>query len=359
MGPGDVQHLGGLSRREPPVGSDERDRSAFGKITQGLGNKTKNPIRNRHFLTANTKRSTREGNAFFLELLEGASQRFSLLFGEILGLEGGIRWHRAGASMRRAVSVINETQTWFPVGVSDMNCSSCPRDYRLRDRPVREARTPFPGGFPQAAAPTIVPPPSMAASDRPLGTLPPFSAVYDANVLYPAPLRDLLVRLARTDRVRAYWTDRIHEEWITSVLTDRPDLERSQLERTRSLMDRAILEPLVTGYEHRIPDLSLPDPGDRHVLAAALEAEVDTIVTFNLEDFPAEVLAPRGLVAQHPDEWICEILEEDRETVLGAARRQRAALTAPPQRTEEFLDTLERQGLERLRKRLEDHADQL
>lgn len=97
-----------------------------------------------------------------------------------------------------------------------------------------------------------------------------FAAVYDACVLYPAPLRDLLLRLALTDLFRARWTDRIHEEWIRSVLENRPDLKPEQLERTRQLMNQAVPDCLVTGYEGLIDQLELPDPDDRHILAAAI-----------------------------------------------------------------------------------------
>jgi hypothetical protein len=64
-----------------------------------------------------------------------------------------------------------------------------------------------------------------------------FTVIYDACVLYRAPLRDLLMRLALTDLYRARWSDQIHDEWISAVLRNRPDLSRQQLERTRSLMN--------------------------------------------------------------------------------------------------------------------------
>ncbi len=74
-----------------------------------------------------------------------------------------------------------------------------------------------------------------------------FSVVYDACVLYPAPLRDLLMRLAMTDLYGARWTQQIHEEWMRNVLANRPDLSRAQLERTRELMDCSVRDSLVEG----------------------------------------------------------------------------------------------------------------
>jgi predicted nucleic acid-binding protein len=113
-----------------------------------------------------------------------------------------------------------------------------------------------------------------------------FTALYDACVLYPAPLRDFLMRLALTDMYRARWTDRINDEWIGAVLRSRPDLKPEQLERTRSLMNESIRDCLVTEYDSLIDALTLPDPDDRHVVAAAIRARADVIVTFNLNDFP-------------------------------------------------------------------------
>jgi PIN domain len=114
----------------------------------------------------------------------------------------------------------------------------------------------------------------------------PVLAVYDACALYPAPLRDLLLHLACVGLVRPRWTDAIHDEWIRNLLANRPDLARSQLDRTRALMERAVPDALVRGYEPRIPSLTLPDADDRHVLVAAIEAGAGVIVTFNLADFP-------------------------------------------------------------------------
>jgi hypothetical protein len=125
------------------------------------------------------------------------------------------------------------------------------------------------------------------------------TALYDACVLYPASLRDLLMWLARSGLFRARWTDAIHDEWIRNLLNDRSDLTAAQLERTRELMNAAVRDCLVTGYGHLIETLTLPDPDDRHVLAAAIQGGASVIVTFNLTDFPAETLQPYGIEAQH------------------------------------------------------------
>ena len=171
-----------------------------------------------------------------------------------------------------------------------------------------------------------------------------FTALYDACVLYPAPLRDLLMQLALTDLFRARWTDQIHNEWIRNLLANRPELAE-QLERTRTLMNSHVRDCLVTGYEPLIEGLALPDPDDRHVLAAAIRTRASVIVTFNLKDFPANVLEPLGVESQHPDEFITHLIDLNPAAVCAAAKRQRASLKNPPHTVEEFLTTLEKQRL--------------
>ena len=133
--------------------------------------------------------------------------------------------------------------------------------------------------------------------------VPSYTVVFDANVLYPAPLRDLLMRLAMEDVFLARWTDRIHDEWIRNVLRHRPDLMVEQLHRTRDLMNAHVRDCLVTNYEPLIDALELPDVDDRHVLAAAIKAQAQAIVTVNLSDFPLEKLEPLGIEPLYPDDF--------------------------------------------------------
>lgn len=172
-----------------------------------------------------------------------------------------------------------------------------------------------------------------------------FTAILDACVLYPAPLRDLLMHVALTDLFRAKWTEAIHEEWIRSVLANRPDLTREQLERTRQLRNAHVRDCLVADYEDLIPVLILPDPDDRHVLAAAIRSNAEVIVTFNLDDFPPESLGKWGIAAQHPDDFINHLLDLAPHLVCTAAKRQRESLKSPPMSVDDFLAALERQGL--------------
>lgn len=151
--------------------------------------------------------------------------------------------------------------------------------------------------------------------------------------------------LAATGLFRARWMAAIHDEWIRNVLQNRPDLKPEKLERTRQFMDDAIDDCLVSGYEPLIEGLHLPDPDDRHVLAAAIHAHADTIVTFNLRDFLEAALAPFGVHALHPDDFVLDVFDLDKPAALRAVRDQRARLRNPPCTAERFLDTLERQEL--------------
>lgn len=129
-------------------------------------------------------------------------------------------------------------------------------------------------------------------------------AILDANVLYPAPLRDLLMHLATGSLFRAKVTNRIHEEWIRNLLLNRPSLTRPALERTRDLMNAAVEDFLVEGYQEFERELELPDEDDRHVLAAAVRGGANVIVTFNLKDSPKPELEKYGIEALHPDDFI-------------------------------------------------------
>ncbi|MEG3437868.1 PIN domain-containing protein [Pannus brasiliensis CCIBt3594] len=171
--------------------------------------------------------------------------------------------------------------------------------------------------------------------------------IYDASVLYPAPLRDFLMWLALTDLFKARWTNEIHGEWTRNVLKNRPDITPEQLARTRALMDANVRDCLVVGYEPLIPALELPDPDDRHVLAAAIHCGAEFIVTFNLKDFPSEILTPQGVEAIHPDDFILDLIESDAAAVVESARKQRATLKNPPLTAEKYVEIMIKQGLPR------------
>jgi predicted nucleic acid-binding protein len=172
-----------------------------------------------------------------------------------------------------------------------------------------------------------------------------FTVIYDACVLYSAPLRDILMWLSITDLFRARWTEAILDEWSSNLLVNRPDLKPERIENTRRKMNESTLDCLITGYEDLIEGLQLPDPDDRHVLAAAIRAQAGVIVTFNLNDFPSDYLAQFGVEAQHPDDFIMDLIDLSPGSVCMAAKQHRANLRKPPKTVDEYLDTLEQQQL--------------
>jgi len=174
-----------------------------------------------------------------------------------------------------------------------------------------------------------------------------FTATYDACVLHPAGLRDLLVRLAGTGLFRAKWSNDILDEMVASVLRRHPDLDPTELERTRKLMCSAVPDCLTTGYTSLIEALDLPDLGDRHVLAAAIRSGSQVIVTENTRDFPAGVLETYDMEAQTPDVFVLHLIDLSPTTVARVVDEQVQALVRPPLNRSEVLDRLARSGLRR------------
>jgi hypothetical protein len=108
-----------------------------------------------------------------------------------------------------------------------------------------------------------------------------------------------------------------------------------------------------------VPALELPDPDDRHVLAAAIHCGADLILTFNLDDFPEHSLASCGIGACHPDLFLVDQLNLDAERVCLAMRQHRACLRNPPKTVEEYLATMEEQGLCRFSQAVRHYAAEL
>lgn len=173
----------------------------------------------------------------------------------------------------------------------------------------------------------------------------PFIVVYDANVLYPSSLRDLLIRVGQVGLVRAKWTDEVLDETFRNLKRNRPDLDEGRLDRTRQLMNLSIRDVLVTGYEPLIPILELPDPDDRHVLAAAIKAGAQVIVTHNIRDFPATKLESWSVLAEDPDEFVLGLIDLDRQAVYAQVQRMADAWKNPPGSVDDVLTSLERDGL--------------
>lgn len=172
-----------------------------------------------------------------------------------------------------------------------------------------------------------------------------FVVLYDANVLYPSTLRDLLIRVAQAGLIQAKWTDQILDEVFRNLTANRPDLDPQRLSRTRELMNGAVRDSLVTGFEPLVDALDLPDPDDRHVLAAAIKARAQVIVTNNLKDFAIAALEAWDMEAKSPDDFILDQIDLSREAVYGAVQRIADSRQNPPATFSDVLTMLERDGL--------------
>ncbi len=172
-----------------------------------------------------------------------------------------------------------------------------------------------------------------------------FTVIYDACVLYPNTLRDLLMELAVRDLYRAKWTEDIHNEWIRKLSQDKPNIPLEKLYLVRDLMNENVRDCLVTNYQWMIPTLNLPDVEDRHVLAAAIIAKAGVIVTSNLRDFPKSELEKYDIEAQHQDTFITNLIELHPMQVIEAVQKCHQRRKNPPCSWEEYLVRLQKQEL--------------
>lgn len=174
----------------------------------------------------------------------------------------------------------------------------------------------------------------------------PFIAIYDANVLYPNTLRDLLIRIAQQPHlVRAKWTDAILDEMLGNLRKNLPDIPAEKADRLRERMNGAVRDCLVEGYEPLIEVLDLPDPDDRHVLAAAIKSGAQVIVTRNGKDFPRGKLAPWGIRAKSPDDFVYDTLDIDPQAIWACIQQIVDSRTRHPVTTDDVIAELERDGL--------------
>ena len=185
------------------------------------------------------------------------------------------------------------------------------------------------------------------------------AAFLDASVLYPPMLRSLLMYLAATRVFKALWSEQVQDEWIRAVLRNNPDVSAAALARTRAMMTLHVDGAVVTGYEPLIAALTLPDPNDRHVLAAAMHGGAKVIVTNNLRHFPKRVLAPHDIVAKPADGFVCDLIAADAGGVLKALALDRAGLRKPAMTAAEYLDAIQHNGLVQAAARLRPIADRL
>lgn len=139
-----------------------------------------------------------------------------------------------------------------------------------------------------------------------------FSVVLDACVLANFGVCDLFLRLAESPRLYVpRWTARILDEaQRAQQLRFKPPWPKESSDRWRNALETHFPEAVVTGFEPLEASVA-NDPGDRHVLAAAVRARAEMIVTFNLRHFPSEAVEPWGIRAAHPADYLITLYEID------------------------------------------------
>ncbi|HEX3962396.1 MAG TPA: PIN domain-containing protein [Trebonia sp.] len=173
-----------------------------------------------------------------------------------------------------------------------------------------------------------------------------FIVIYDANVLYPNTLRDLLIRIAQQPHlVQAKWTDDILDEMFRALQKNHPDVTDKKAARLREFINEAVRDCLVTGYRPLIEALELPDPDDRHVLAAAIKASAHLIVTRNRKDFPVNALAQWDIRPKSPDDFVRDVMDFDPQAVWACVQQIVDSRTRHPVTVDDVLNELQRDGL--------------
>jgi len=185
-----------------------------------------------------------------------------------------------------------------------------------------------------------------------------YTAVLDACVLVPSALCDTLLRLAEREFFGPLWSQRILEETASAISTIHPQIPEDRIARRMDAMNSTFEDALVVGWEPVCAGLDLPDPDDRHVLAAAIRGGAHCIVTFNVKDFPERSLVPLDVACTHPDEFLLDQLDLHPGEALVVLREQANDLRNPPCDLADVLNQLERCDVPRFAdqvRRLESH----
>lgn len=183
-----------------------------------------------------------------------------------------------------------------------------------------------------------------------------FVVVLDTNVLYPFRMRDALFHFAEAGLFRARWTAEILEEWRAALIKNKPQLAESIALQMQAI-ERVFPEGCVDGYQDLIEALQLPDPNDRHVLAAAIVADAEHIITENIKDFPEDAIKKYGIEAVTADDFLASTFELYPADATAALRTMRRNYNNPPINPGEFIFDLQGKGMPKLASMLKQHID--
>ena len=172
--------------------------------------------------------------------------------------------------------------------------------------------------------------------------MPRYAVVLDACVLVPIVLADTMLRIAEKGLYRPLWSDRILGEAQAAIEEIHPGID---VQKRFTDMRETFDDALVTGWEELEAGIFLPDSDDRHVVAAAIRADAQAIVTSNVGDFPGETLSPFGLEAVHPDDFLLDQLDLSPPTVLQVIREQAAHTRRPRLTPQDLAELLSRAGV--------------
>lgn len=180
-----------------------------------------------------------------------------------------------------------------------------------------------------------------------------FTVILDANVLFPNLKRDLLLTFFEGDLFRARWTETIQQEWLANAIKKYPKNE-ARLRRTDELMREHFESSWIEGYELISPQIELPDPDDKHVVAAAIACKAHYIVTDNLKHFPEVELKKLDIEVGTADQFLASTFEHYVPQALDIIRGHRCGLNSQPSQSE-YLMNLIAKGLPLLASRLKPH----
>lgn len=172
----------------------------------------------------------------------------------------------------------------------------------------------------------------------------------DACVLFPSVLREMLVGTAAAGGLSPLWSARILEEWARATRRLPEGAEAAARAEIARLRDRWP-EAEVAVPEELVATLALPDPDDRHVLAAAIAGGAEVLLTLNRADFPTRSLARHGILLREPDGFLLELAHEGID-LAAVARAVRGRAEAASGRPQALRPLLKRAGLPRLGKAL-------
>jgi hypothetical protein len=179
------------------------------------------------------------------------------------------------------------------------------------------------------------------------------------HILYPFHLRNIIVQAAVDQLVEARWTDEIHDEWMRNLMVQVPAIPLERLQVTCQLMNSALPTATIRGYEEHIPRVTLPDPDDRHVVAAGIAANASHVLTWNLRHFPANELKKFGLRRMTPDAFLSGVFDKIPDLVISSPANARRNLSKTRVSASDFIDILERQKLVQVAKRVEKYVSDL